>query len=108
MANNKSAKLPKRIAGVKIPKPLRKAGGSVQTMLGSKMAQDVIEDLITAALLAAAAKLGTSAAARRAGKAAKRTAADAVAAVADVPDLAVGKPRKTKAKAKNKKAKAKG
>lgn len=46
----KSTKLPKRIAGVKIPKKLRKRGGKMVDML----AHPLVADVAAAALLAAA------------------------------------------------------
>lgn len=66
----KTNKLPKTIAGVKIPKEIRKAGVKLA-------GHPVISDIVAAGLLAAAAALtesdGAGKAARAAGDAAKRT-----------------------------------
>lgn len=59
----------------KLGKRLRKGA---RRLVGSRMAREVLEDLISAALIAAAVKLRESGAARRAGKAAKAKASSAV------------------------------
>ena len=50
----KNGKLPKRIAGVKIPKKLRKSGGQVYTLLQNP----IVADLVAVGLLAAAGAPG--------------------------------------------------
>ena len=50
----KTKRLPKKIAGVKIPKELRKAGGKAVTLAAR---HPVISDIVAAGLLAAAAAL---------------------------------------------------
>jgi hypothetical protein len=80
----KTPKLPKRVAGVKLPKSVRKSGGKVQAMFASPMARSVIEKLISAALIAFTAKLADSAAARDAGAAVKDKAGGAARKVAAV------------------------
>lgn len=47
MAKNKSAKLPKRIAGVKIPKAVRK--GAIADFLGSKVGKALLAEAVMAA-----------------------------------------------------------
>ena len=72
----KNGKLPKRIAGVKIPKKLRKRGGQVFAFLDSP----VISSIVAAGLLAAADSISkqpkVKKAGKKAGKTAKRVAAD--------------------------------
>jgi hypothetical protein len=75
----KSGKLPKRIAGVKIPKKLRKQGGKLHALLD----QPFVADVVAAGLLAAADAMVRSRPARKAGKAAKHAAADASEAAAE-------------------------
>lgn len=64
-ARGKAAKLPKRIAGVKVPKPLRESGGK----LLEAVTQPLVMDIAAAALIAAAARIrdeaGKNAAARQ-------------------------------------------
>ena len=50
----KKGKLPKRIAGVKIPKKLRKRGGELAVLAQNPMVRNVLADLVAAGLLAAA------------------------------------------------------
>lgn len=61
-----AAKLPKRIAGVKVPKQLRAGGGKLMEAVRNPL----VIDLAAGALLAAAARLYEGKAARRAGGAA--------------------------------------
>lgn len=68
----KNGKLPKRIAGVKIPKKVRKRGGQIYALLGSPL----VANLVARGLIAAADSLATSKMAKKAGKAAKHAAAD--------------------------------
>jgi hypothetical protein len=60
----KKNKLPKRIAGVKIPKKLRKRGGQVFAFLDSP----VISSIVAAGLLAAADSISRQPKVRKAGK----------------------------------------
>lgn len=81
----KKTKLPKRIAGVKIPKKLRKRGGQVYAFLGSP----VVSSIVAAALLAAADNISTKPKVKKAGKKAKQAASDtAEAAESNVVDFA--------------------
>jgi hypothetical protein len=68
----KNGKLPKRIAGVKIPKKVRKRGGQIYALLESP----VVAHIAAAGLIAIANSLATSGPAKKAGKAAKHAAAD--------------------------------
>lgn len=69
MVKNKGKKLPKKVAGVKIPKGLRKAGEAAKDLAQ----QPVISELVAAALTAAAASLSET----KTAKAARRETADA-------------------------------
>jgi hypothetical protein len=72
----KNGKLPKRIAGVKIPKKLRKSGAPLYALLQNPL----IADLVAVGLVAAADALAKTQAAKAAGKAAKHGAKDAAEA----------------------------
>ncbi len=98
MAGSKSAKLPKRIAGVKLSPKLRKSGGKVRAMFASPMAQGILEKLITAALGAAVAKFADSAAGREAGGVVKDKAKDAAEGLGELTGTS-GKRVKRKARA---------
>jgi hypothetical protein len=80
--NGKNAKLPKRIAGVKIPKHLRKSGGRVYSLLQTPVVGNVVADLLAAGLIAAADAMSKQPAVSKAGKTAKDVAADAGEATA--------------------------
>ena len=81
----KKNRLPKHIAGVKIPKKLRKRGGQVFALLDSP----VISSIVAAALLAAADSISRQPKVKKAGKKAKHAAADtADAAQSNVIDFA--------------------
>jgi hypothetical protein len=69
----KNGKLPKRIAGVKIPKKLRKSGAPLYALLQNPL----IADLVAVGLIAAADALSGTKTAKAAGKAAKHGAKDA-------------------------------
>lgn len=78
-------KLPKRIAGVKIPKKLRKRGGKLYALINNPL----IADLLAVALLSAADRISKQPKVKKAGKAAKHAAEDtAVAAESNVVDFA--------------------
>ena len=76
MAKNK---LPKRIAGVKIPKKLRKRGGKVYALVNNPL----IADLVAVALLAAADRISKQPKVKKAGKTAKHAAADTAEAAGE-------------------------
>lgn len=80
----KKSKLPKRIAGVKIPKRLRKSGGRVQALMETPVVGHIVADLLAAGLIAAADALAEKPAVKKAGRATKHAAADAGQATADV------------------------
>jgi hypothetical protein len=73
----KGGKLPKRIAGVKIPKKLRKKGAPLYDLLNQPMVRNVVADVIAAGLLAAADAMAKHPAAKKAGKVAKRKTEEA-------------------------------
>lgn len=79
----KTKKLPKRIAGVKIPKKLRKRGAPIYELLKRPMVRTVVADMLAAGLLAAADALAKSKPAKKAGKKAKRVAEEAGETTAD-------------------------
>jgi hypothetical protein len=60
MARKKSAKLPKRIAGVKIPKKLRKSGGKLIEAASTPAGRELIAAGLVAAGSALAAKARTA------------------------------------------------
>ena len=68
----KKNRLPKRVAGVKIPKKLRKRGGQVFAFLDNP----VISSIVAAGLLAAADSISRRPKVKKAGKKAKHMAAD--------------------------------
>jgi len=70
MVKARGTKLPKEVAGVKIPKKLRKAGSAAMDLAQ----QPIVGELVAAALTAAAASLMKD---TKAGRAVRREAADA-------------------------------
>ena len=81
----KNGKLPKKIAGVKIPKKLRKRGGQFYAVLKSP----IVAHVVAAALVAAADRISKQPKVKKAGKKAKAAAADtAQAAGSNVIDFA--------------------
>jgi hypothetical protein len=70
MAKLKGAKLPKEVAGVKVPKKLRKAGSAAMDLAQ----QPIVGEFVAAALTAAAASLMKDS---KAGRAVRREASDA-------------------------------
>ena len=79
----KMKKLPKRIAGVKIPKKLRKRGAAVYEVISQPMVRNIASNLVAGGLLVAADALAKSKPAKKAGKKAKRAAKDAGQATRD-------------------------
>lgn len=73
MAKSKSQKLPKKIAGVKVPKRLRKPGGKALVALRHPL----VADIAAAALIAAAGAIRDSRAVRSAAGEVKDKAGDA-------------------------------
>ena len=85
----KKAKLPKRIAGVKIPKKLRKRGAALYALMDNPMVRNVVADVLAVGMLAAADRISKQPKVKKAGKAAKNAAADtADAAESNVVDFA--------------------
>jgi hypothetical protein len=56
MAKSEKAKLPKTVAGLKVPKALRKSG-VLETLVGSHAGRQILADALVAAAAAAAAAL---------------------------------------------------
>ena len=79
----KTAKLPKRIAGVKIPKKLRKRAGPFYQLVNQPMVRNIAADILAVGLIAAADAFAKSKPAKKAGKKAKRAAAEAGETTAD-------------------------
>jgi hypothetical protein len=79
----KKGKLPKRIAGVKIPKKLRKRGAPIYALLDNPMVRNVVADILAVGLLAAADSISKQPKVKKAGKAAKHAAKDAAEDTAD-------------------------
>ena len=78
-------RLPKRIAGVKIPKKLRKRGGNFYAVLKNPL----VADLVAVALVAAADRIARQPKVKAARKKAKAAAADtAQASASNVVDFA--------------------
>ena len=81
----KKGKLPKKIAGVKIPKKLRKRGGKFYSVLKNP----IVANAIAMALIAAADRISRQPKVKTAGKKAKDAAVDtAQAAESNVVDFA--------------------
>ena len=72
----KTGNLPKRIAGVKIPKKLRKRGAPIYALMENPMIRNVVADMLAVGLLAAADRISKQPKVKKAGKAAKHAAAD--------------------------------
>jgi hypothetical protein len=68
----KNGKLPKRIAGVKIPKELRKRGGEIAVLLNNPL----VADIVAAGLLLAADRIAKKPKVKKAGRDAKHAAED--------------------------------
>ena len=79
----KTKKLPKRIAGVKIPKKIRKRGAAIYELANQPIVRNVVSNMIAVGLLAAADAMAKSKPAKKAGKKAKHVAADAEQAAGD-------------------------
>lgn len=79
----KTKKLPKRIAGVKIPKKIRKRGAAIYELANQPIVRNVVSNMIAVGLLAAADAMAKSKPAKKAGKKTKHAAADAEQAAGD-------------------------
>ena len=86
----KKGRLPKRIAGVKVPKKLRKRGGDVYALLQNPMVRNVVADMVAAGLIAAADAISKTPEVRKAGKKAKRAAGDTAEAASDAARTGAG------------------
>ena len=78
----KTLKIPKKIAGVKVPKVLRKST-LMRNLLGSEVGRRVVADALVAAASAAAAVLVNRADVRKAGAAVAHTSEDAAKVAKD-------------------------
>ena len=56
MAKSDKVKIPKKVAGLKVPKAIRKSG-ALETLVGSQMGRQILADALVAAAAAAAAAL---------------------------------------------------
>lgn len=72
----KKAKLPKRIAGVKIPKKLRKRGAPLYALMSNPMVRNIVADMLAVGLLAAADAMSKQPKVKKAGKKVKHAAED--------------------------------
>jgi hypothetical protein len=81
--------LPKKVAGVKVPKAVRKSG-SLATLFNSQLGREVLADALIAAAGAAAAALTRTRAAKDTGKALADKGSQAASAGADLTGTASG------------------
>jgi hypothetical protein len=81
--------LPKKVAGVKVPKAVRKSG-SLASLFGSQLGREILADALIAAAGAAAAALTRTRAAKDTGKALAETGSQAASTGADLTGTAVG------------------
>lgn len=92
MAKKDKGKVPKKIAGVKVPKALRK--GPASSLLESPVAREILADVLVAAATAAAAALVKNRSTKRqvakAGEAAVDAGVDAATATREVVQSAAG------------------
>jgi hypothetical protein len=94
MAKKGKAKLPKQVAGVKVPKRLRKSGKSFAGLFKSPLGREILADALVAAAGAAAAALvrnrPSAAEVKDAGVAVADAGATAAVTAKDVAQAAVG------------------
>ena len=81
--------LPKKVAGVKVPKAVRKSS-SIGTLLSSGLGREILADALIAAAGAAAAALTRTRAAREAGSAVADAGSTAASATGDAVQTAAG------------------
>jgi hypothetical protein len=81
--------LPKTVAGVKVPKAVRKSS-SIGTLLSSGLGREILADALVAAAGAAAAALTRTRAAREAGSAVADAGSTAASATGDAVQTAAG------------------
>jgi hypothetical protein len=81
--------VPKKVAGVKVPKAVRKSS-SLGTLLNSGLGREILADALIAAAGAAAAALTKNRTVQNAGRAVADTGADAASAGADAMQTAAG------------------
>jgi hypothetical protein len=88
-AKKAEGSLPKKVAGVKVPKAMRKSG-SLASLFSSQLGREVLADALIAAAGAAAAALTRTRAAKNAGKALADKGSQAASTGADLTDTASG------------------
>jgi hypothetical protein len=81
--------LPKKVAGVKVPKAVRKSG-SLAALFNSQLGREILADALIAAAGAAAAALTRTRAAKDAGQAVADKGSQAAASGADLTETAAG------------------
>ena len=81
--------IPKKVAGVKVPKAVRDSS-SLSTLFNSALGREIIADALIAAAGAAAAALTRTRAAKKAGNAVAETGGEAVSASAELMNTAAG------------------
>lgn len=88
-SSQKGSGLPKKVAGVKVPKAVRESK-SLGALLSSGLGREILADALIAAAGAAAAALTKTRTAQNAGRAAAQTGSDAAEASADAMNTAAG------------------
>ncbi len=87
--SKKGSAVPKKVAGVKVPKAVRKSG-SLSTLMNSGLGREILADALIAAAGAAAAALTRTRAAQTAGNAVAATGAEAASGANDAVQTAAG------------------
>ena len=88
-AKKAEGSLPKKVAGVKVPKAVRKSG-TLATLFNSELGREILADALIAAAGAAAAALTRTRTAKETGKALADKGSQAAAAGADLSGTAAG------------------
>lgn len=88
-SKNAKSGIPKKVAGVKVPKAVRESS-SLATLFNSALSREIIADALIAAAGAAAAALTRSRAAKNAGNAAVDAGADAASIGSEFANTAAG------------------
>jgi hypothetical protein len=88
-SSNKGTGMPKKVAGVKVPKAVRQSK-SLGTLLNSGLGREILADALIAAAGAAAAALTRTRPVRNAGRAVAETGSEAASATSDAVQTAAG------------------
>jgi hypothetical protein len=88
-AKKSESGIPKKVAGVKVPKAVRDSS-SLSTLFNSALGREIIADALIAAAGAAAAALTRTRTAKKAGAAVAETGGEAVSASAELMNTAAG------------------